>query len=164
MKKLDLKDSIFKVRKPTKAGRKLTSFETRSLVWEYWHKESTPSTITSRPAKLKVSDKCKIQTNLEFVDTVTFVKNKRGILFYLNPWRFTNDTTKCLYTKFLETHREHSVSYGTFLSLKPFYVRGATANDVEMCCCKMHLHARWSIQVLLRLFKIFPLVHIISIK
>ena len=34
----------------------------------------------------------------------------------------------------------HLVSWGTFFASKPFY---------EMCCCKLHLHARWVVSALL---------------
>ena len=124
MKKLDLVDSFFNTKKLTKAGRKLTSFETSN--------ESTTSTLMSRPAKLKISDKIKIQCNLEFVGTVYIVKNKRDIVFYENPWRFTTAPIKCLYTKFLETNIEENVSYETFLALKPFYIIGPTTSDIEV--------------------------------
>lgn len=145
MKQPDLADSFSNTKKLTKAGRKLKSFETRNLVWKYWHNESTPSTLMSRAAKMKISDKSKIQSNLEFVDTVNIVTNKRGIFLYENPWRFTTAPIKCLYTTFLETNIEENVSYGTFLALKPFYIRGPTTSDIEMCCCKLYLHTRWSI-------------------
>ena len=42
------------------------------------------------------------------------------------------------------------VSLGTLLALKLFYVRSATTKDIEMCCCKKHLHAYWSIQALIQ--------------
>lgn len=38
---------------------------------------------------------------------------------------------------------------GTSMELKPFYIRSATVNDIEMCCYKKHLHARWSINMLI---------------
>ena len=41
------------------------------------------------------------------------------------------------------------VLYGTFISPRPFYVRGITHNDIEMCCCKEHLYARWSVAALI---------------
>jgi len=42
---------------------------------------------------------------------------------------------------------------GTFIALKPFYVRQCSQKDIEMYCCKIHLHARWSINALLELCK-----------
>ena len=44
---------------------------------------------------------------------------------------------------------EDVAPYGTFLGLRPFYIRTATAKDTEMCVCKKHLHTRWAIQVLI---------------
>ena len=43
------------------------------------------------------------------------------------------------------------MSFGTFFSLKPFYIRPAIDKDVEMCCCEKHLHAQWSIKALIDL-------------
>ena len=73
--------NVFDKKKPTKSGRKMTSLETRQVVWNFWHDKSTHSTLMSRPARLKVSNKGKIQTSLDFVSTVYTVLNKRGISF-----------------------------------------------------------------------------------
>ena len=43
------------------------------------------------------------------------------------------------------------VSYGTFLNLKPFYIRAATTKDFEVCCCKLHLEARWTVDAIVKL-------------
>ena len=43
-----------------------------------------------------------------------------------------------LYKQYIEANDQ--VSYGTVLALKPFYIHGATPNDIEVCC-KQHLHA-----------------------
>ena len=40
-----------------------------------------------------------------------------------------------------------------YISFRPFYVRGITHNDIEMCCCKEHLHARWSVAALIECFE-----------
>ena len=96
LKQLHL-DNYYKMsRKPTKAGHRLTSLETRKNVWDFWHASNTPSTITSRPAKLKVSDKPKIQSQLSFVDTVNIIK-QRNRNFYEGIWYITNLTMKELY-------------------------------------------------------------------
>ena len=58
------------------------------------------------------------------------------------------------YRDFILTFPDHEVAYGTFLALKPFYVRGTTSSDLEMCCCKLHLHANWSIKVCTLLWRI----------
>ena len=146
VQRLELTD-MFNKKKPTKSDRKITSLETRQVVSKSWYDKSTHSTLISRPARLKVSDKGKIQTSPDFVSMVNIVSNKRGISFYENPWRITETTVKALYTNFILTFPDHEVGYGTFLALKPFYVRGATNSDLEMCCCKLHLHARWSIKI-----------------
>ena len=56
--------------------------------------------------------------------------------------------TRELYKKYLLEY-SNPVSYGTFMALKPFYVRSATTRDIEMCVCKKHLHARWCIQAII---------------
>ena len=33
----------------------------------------------------------------------------------------------------------------------PVYIRSPKMQDIEMCVCKTHLHARWAIEVLLKL-------------
>ena len=64
-------------------------------------------------------------------------------------WRISHKTITELYQKYIKTYPVYAVSMGTFFSLRPFYVRGVTTRDVEVCCCKLHLHARWTINALL---------------
>ena len=51
--------------------------------------------------------------------------------------------------QFLNENPGIKTSHGTFFALKPFYVRLATTKDLEMCCCKKHLHARWVIKAMI---------------
>lgn len=148
---LELKNKVDYV-KPTKGGRKMVSFETRQAIWDYWHAKSTPSTLTSRPAKLKMGHKAKIQSGLKFVDVVNIIK-QRGKEYYQGNWRIINITFRELYHSFINTFPINKVSLGTFYSLKPFYVRSATTNNIEMCCCKLHLHARWALKALIECCK-----------
>ena len=138
------------IHRPTKnAGRKLTLLETRQKVWALYHAESSPSTITNRPAKLKLTNRSRIQSDLTFMDSVQITENKRKIKFYESIWMILNKTIRELLFEFNNSNPSHLVSWGTFLSLKPFYVRSATTGDIEMCCCKLHLHGRWSITSLI---------------
>ena len=148
LKKLGLMDKINFTRKPTKSGRKLTPLHFRKAAWDFWHAKSTASTLTSSPAKLRTTDKPKIQAGLEFVSTVNIIC-QRSKSFYENNWMIINESVKVLYHKFLQTNQGVKISYGTFLSLKPFYVRTATSKDIEMCCCKKHLHERWATKALI---------------
>ena len=91
VQRLELTD-VFDKKKPTKSGRKMTSLETRQVIWKFWNDKSTHSTLMTRPVRLKVSDKGKIQTCLDLVSMVNIVSNKRGISFYENPWRITEIT------------------------------------------------------------------------
>ena len=93
LKKLNLLDVLQFQRKPTKAGRKVTPMTVRKSVWEFWHGNSTASTITSRPAKIRVTDKRKIQAGLNFVDTATIIQ-QRNINFYESHWYIVNVTYK----------------------------------------------------------------------
>ena len=45
------------------------------------------------------------------------------------------------------------VATGTFLNLKPFYIHNTSLKDMEMCCCKLHLHIRWCIKGILECAK-----------
>ena len=53
-------------RKPTKSGRLLTSLITRQLVWDFWHANSQEWTNTTEVAKLRVLDKSRIQSGLDY--------------------------------------------------------------------------------------------------
>ena len=148
LKKLGLMDKINFTRKPTKSGRKLTPLHFRKAAWDFWHAKSTASTLTSRPAILRTTDKPRIQAGLDFVSTVNIIC-QRNKSFYKNNWMIINESVKVLYLKFLQANPGVKISYGTFLSLKPFYVQSATSKDIEMCCCKKHLHARWATKALI---------------
>ena len=142
---IGLIDKLRFLKKPTKTGRKMKPLETRQAIWDYWHKKSTPSTITSRPAKIKLTGKPRIQVRLDFVDTVRIIQQK-NVGFYENIWSITKETVKVLYHKFLNENPGIKILYGTFLALKPLYVRPVTTKGSGMCCCKKNLHARWVIK------------------
>ena len=46
-----------------------------------------------------------------------------------------------MYQKLLISNLNFSLSWASFLALRPFYIRHSTLKDVEMCCCLLHLHA-----------------------
>ena len=120
----------------------MTPFATHLAVWKYWHSLVAASTLTSRPAKERMSFKPKIQTGFNVI-----------VCFMESIWHIVNETFKCLYMKYSSEKPDSPVSYGTFLKLKPFYVRSVTTKYVEICCCKKHLHARWGVSALLQLCK-----------
>ena len=37
--------------------------------------------------------------------------------------------------------------------MKPFYIKAATTKDISVCCCKLHLEARWCIDALIKICK-----------
>ena len=83
VKQMGILDSIKENwnRVSAKLGRKKISYNLRKKVWNYWHNNATTSTLTSRPAKLRVSDHNKIQTDLEFASSVTTVLQRRWEYF-----------------------------------------------------------------------------------
>ena len=154
LKQLGIYDQIKFTRKPTKAGRLLTSLETRQTVWDYWHSNSQESTNTTNLAKLRLTDKSHIQSSLEFMPTVSVIR-QRNRLFYQSICKTVQVTYKELYVTYIQNHEEkHHVSWGTFLSLRPFYIKPNTLKEIEMCCCKLHLHARWSIKAFIECCKL----------
>ena len=74
---------------------------------------------------------------------------QRGKQFYHAIWMMLHLTYE-LFLKHIKTYPENSVSLGTFRVLKPFYLRTETEKDIEMCCCKLQLHARWAIEALIK--------------
>ena len=137
------------VREETR-GRKQLPLETRQAIWEFWYNNSSTSTITSRPAKNRVDSIPKSQQGLQYHDGVKKVINKRNVELFESPWMIVQETVRQLHKEFTET-TEIPVSIGTFLALRPFYIRSPKMQDIEMCVCKTHLHARWAIEVLLKL-------------
>ena len=131
-------------------GRKQTSKELRSKIWDFWHQNSDASMITSRPAKIRLGRVPKLQTDLPYHSGVTEFSNKQNIKMLVSPWQITSETYRVLLAKFREQNNV-SISMGTFLSLRPFYVRTPNFKDIEMCVCKVHLHVRWAIEALIKL-------------
>ena len=66
---LGLYDQVRFLHKLTKAGCKLTNLLMQQAIWKFWHYNSVESTNTKQIAKLRVTDKPHIQTNLESVST-----------------------------------------------------------------------------------------------
>ena len=62
----------------------------------------------------------------------------------------TSETYFEIYERYLSENNEH-IGYGTFIALKPFYIRAPKTRDLELCCCKKHLRARWALKSLIEL-------------
>ena len=137
------------INKPTKTGWKTIPREIWRRMWQFWHTNSMVSTLISKLAKWRVSNREKMQNGLDFVSTVSVIQQRNRNVF-LSQWFIINVTIKELFLKYIKSNPEVPVSLGTFLALKPFYVCSATTKDIEMCCCKKHLHAHWSIQALIQ--------------
>ena len=84
LKHLGLTNNYVMINKLFK-GRKLLPFPIRKLVWDYWHKESTPSTLTTYTAKQRLSQKPKNHSGLGYVDTLHVI-NQRNVSFFENVW------------------------------------------------------------------------------
>ena len=90
--------------------------------------------------------------DLQYHGGVNEVRNKRNIKMLVSPWLITCDAYRILFSKFREQNSSF-VSMGTFIFLRPFYVRAPNSKDIEMCVCKVHLHVRWAIEALPKLSK-----------
>ena len=135
-----------------KRGRKPTSLHTKKLVWNFWHENSKETSDTFRPAKLRSTNKPAVQSGLQFAPSVKDIE-QRGKKFYESMWRINHDTIADLHTKFVKSHPKDYVSLGLFFNLRPFYVHSITLRDIEVCCCKLHLHARCGIAALIQCIK-----------
>ena len=80
-----------------------------------------------------------------FKESVIVTKS-RNIEYFTSKWFVTHKSVRELYNKYTTSHPDLPVSLGSFLTLKPFYIRQTTTKDIEMCVCKSHLHARWSVK------------------
>ena len=58
-----------------------------------------------------------------------------------------------MYQKLLISNLNFSLSWASFLALRPFYICHSTLKDMEICCCLLHLHARWSINAIIQCAK-----------
>ena len=134
-------------------GRKAVPLLTKKLVWDFWHEMSTETSDTFRPAKLRCTLKPKIQTDLDYHSAITII-SQRNKSFFQSMWRINQETIAKLHQNFLKDHPMNFICYGNFFNLRPFYTRSITTRDVEVCCCKMHLHARRSIDALLNCLKL----------
>ena len=110
---------------------------------------SEQSTITTALARLRVTEKPGCQQDLEYASTVRVVV-KRNRQFYQSIWMTLSVPIISLFKKYYEENMNY-VSIGLFLNLRPFYIRNVSLKDMEMCCCKLHLHARWCISALLKI-------------
>ena len=72
---------------------------------------------------------------------------QRGKQFYQNIWMMLHLTYHEVFVKYINTYPDISIHI-TFCVLKPFYLRTETEKDIEICCCKLHLHAGWAIEAL----------------
>ena len=126
----------------------MTLFDIRQRVWNFWYINSQDSTNTIDIVSLRVTYKPQIQENLIFMDSVKHTKRKCE--FFQAIWITTVKTYRELFQKFCIKNPDIILSMGSFFALKPFYVHHASKKDLVMCCCKLHLHVRWAIQVLIK--------------
>ena len=122
--------------------KSMTPLAIPNLVWAFWHENSQESTITSQIAKIHVNSKPQRQEGSEFLATVTTVTQRKRD-FFQSLWKTVNETYRVLYQKYCTENPSHIVLYGIFIGLKSFYVCSPSSRDLEMCCCKLHLHGRW---------------------
>ena len=117
-------------------------FHLLKFIWDFYHQKFTPSTKPSQPVKLQMSKRNHIQpTRIELC------------------WHKNSNHTKRIklcsmyqehYSKHTRLHPNEKVSCGTFFGLKPSYITTETKKNMEMCSYKLHLHARWAIEGILK--------------
>jgi hypothetical protein len=98
----------------------------------HWHEVSQPSTLTTDIAKLRLTDKPKIQIGLEFDDSITPQKYRKRRI-YQSIKHTVVVTYRKLYAKYLLTvsEEEEIISMGTFVALKLFYISSANVKDLQ---------------------------------
>ena len=135
-----------------KNDQKRLAFTKKEAIWNFWHSVqcTSDSSLTFRPAKLRISHRPAIQGSLPFHHAHKVIK-QRGKSFFESQWKVTTETYVKLHRKYNAEHPNLAVSYGAFVQLRPFYVRSATTKDLHVCCCKTHLHAKWVVTSLIKL-------------
>ena len=131
LKKLNVLDKLSFTQKPCKSGRKLTPFIVRKTVWDFWHDNSHETTNTHQVAKIRINQKPHIQNGLDYISSVTVVK-MRNRDFLQALWKTVTYTYVSLYNKYCKENPEFPISWGTFLALKPFYVRHISQKDLDV--------------------------------
>ena len=87
----------------------------KNKIAQYWtHTVSHPSTDTKRNQIRKRTD------------TKQYIQHNRHIM---------TKSYREAYCMFVKQHPDVKISEATFRRLKPFFVRPATARDLEQCCC-----------------------------
>ena len=123
------------INKPTKTGWKTIPREIWRRMWQFWHTNSMVSTLISKLAKWRVSNRKKMQNGLDFVSTVSVIQQRNRNVF-LSQWFIINVTIKELFLKYVSSNSEMPVSLRKFLALKRFYILSARIKDMVMCCYK----------------------------
>ena len=123
---------------------------TRLCAWEFWHHVSDESTLTTVLARLRVTERPVVQEDLPFHGDVqkVLIRNRE---FFKHQWSTYSVPVVELYQKYCRENPDKRLSLGKFISLRPFCIRTVSHKDIEMCCCKLHLHMRWSVNALLKI-------------
>ena len=103
------------------------------LLFLQFYRKETPFS-----AKLRTTERQPIQENLMFKESVIVTKS-RNIEYFTSKWFVTHKSVRELYNKYTTSHPDLPVSLGSFLTLKPFYIRQTTTKDIEMCVCVSHI-------------------------
>ena len=97
---------------------------------KFWQsaENTSESTITARPAKMRVKNKPQTQVGLGFSDVVN-INIQRNREFYQDQWKIMSLTAKELYVKYLKANPGKYVSWAALIVRQPVYI-GST------CYCK----------------------------
>ena len=109
---------------------------------------SVESTITSQLHKICISEKTHIQKGLEYIDTVTKVKQQNRD-YYQNIQRTVQVTFKSLHLKYCNQDPNFPVSWGTFFPSNHFMFN-THLRKILRC---VHLHSCWAFSAIIECAK-----------
>ena len=91
----------------------MTPFETRSKVWDFWHNKEyiTESTITTRLARLRITERPKIQCGLPLDKVPVDMRSIRNVPYYEAQSLIFDRPLKELYLWYLKKNPDNYVSY-----------------------------------------------------
>ena len=150
-KKLDIRHSRFVLRLKSwknkkvveSRGRKSISVEIKQVIYNEWKNNAIYSVDRGNNRdKVKISKHTFLRKygDIAKEDHIDEEKSKKDMLFYACPRMIVTCTICELQRKLMDAGI--NVSYGTVISMKPFYITYATEKENVLCMCKLCLNAR----------------------
>ena len=126
--------------------------EIQQKIYDMWITNSITSTVGYNNRNMVKISKVKYEDqydeNLTHKDVIVHEqKNKRGTACYVASRRIVTTTVRGLLSKIL-SQVHNSLSIGTLLNLKPFFVQYSTDREMILCLCKLCLNVRFLFRAL----------------